>query len=444
MLRRIQQKVRFAVPFIVFGSTIALGAEAWSPEKRQAVAEQSALADAYRQLYRKIADLSPDGKATLGDTIVSSSAVTIELRRLISQAQRVGRTRFYGNGDAEADLRLPLKPVFEGLAKFIAAEQLNTLRVPDGGAILQRLGSDHLMVTGRGRSPTQDELTGPPGWPGAKDAGDLPPAGWADVNPSGFKAAQRAAELDAGEHLVRMIGQLKTERSRAVADLLAAEPILANGLRQSFDGVKVTLPEWLPEQVCRVHAEVTVRAAVDRLRQLRAQPNSKSDATEAEIESIARLAGIDRLRAVGYGLPPTSAIRRPRLAAVDVDEPEWAGRSLRVSSSGTMPKGGQPSEDRAVEIATQDARIAAQLKLAEQIDVLQLPGGASAASVLDAHEELAEDILKLLSAAQVVEGPTIDRKNRRVTLTLELPLRRLWLILRQAMTSVEATTQPAP
>jgi len=419
-------------------------AQTLPPEKRQALAEQAALADAYRHLRARIADLAVDDTRTLHDWLASSASADIELRRSVTQAERVGRTRFYGNGDAEVDLRLPLKPVIESLRKLQAAERTNIPGKPiDLDALARRVTSDQIVVTGHGRAPTEEELTGPPGWPGGKDAGDLPPAGWGDVTPAGYKAAERAAELDALDHLVEQLGQLRMGRSRALGEAIAATPLLGKGLRQPFDGVRFTEPEYLPEQVCRIYVEVDIRAVVARLKHLRTQPSAKVDISEEDIDTIIRLATASTFRAIGYGVPPGSALRRVRFAPVDVDEPPWVGQSLRATGSAILPRL-EVSNERAVEIAVQDARIAAQLKLAEQIDRLELPGGMTVAAFLARREALAGDVLRLLSAAQTVEGPTVDRLAQRVTLTLELPLRRLWLILRPLIPAIEVTTQPAP
>jgi hypothetical protein len=420
-------------------------AQVMSVEKRRAFAEQAALADGYRQLRAKVGELAVDASHKLSDVASSSTAAAIELRRLVTQAEPAGRTRFYSNGDAEVDLRLPLKPAIDALQKLQATSRPGGQgKPPDLDALAQRVAAEQILVTGRGSPPTEDELTGPPGWPGGKDAGDLPPAGWGDVTPAGFKAAQHAAELDALDHLGRLIGQLRMDRSRTLSEVIGAAPALGAGLRQPFNGVKVTQPEYLPEQVCRLYAEVDVRAVVDRLKQLRNMPEVKADISDADIDSIVRLATVERLRAAGYGMPPSSALRqKSRFTVVDVDEPAWAARVLRAPGSGAVGRSEQAQdEDRAIDVAIQDARIAAQLNLAEQIDRLELPGGRTVGAFLIRHEELADDILKLLSAAQRVEGPTIDKAARTVGLTLELPLRRLWLILRPAIPAVETTTQP--
>jgi hypothetical protein len=426
------------------GTSPAMG-QAMSAERRRALAEQAALADGYRQLRAKVAELAVDASHTLSDLTAPSTAAAIELRRLVTQAEPAARTRFYDNGDAEVDLRLPLKPVIEALQKLQATSRPSgQIEPPDLNALARRAATEQILVTGRGSPPTEDELTGPPGWPGGKDAGDLPPAGWGGVTPAGFKAAERAAELDALDHLGRLIGRLRMDRSRTLEEVAAVVPAIGAGLRQPFNGVKVTPPEYLPEQLCRLYAEVDVHAVVDRLRQLKATPDIKADLSDSDIDSIVRLATAERLRAVGYGVPPSSAIRqKSRFAVVDVDEPAWAGRVLRATAGGTIERSQQAQdEERAVDVAVQDARIAAQLKLAEQIDRLELPGGWTVGAFLARHEELADDLLRFLSAAERIHGPTIDRAARTVGLTLELPLRRLWLILRPAIPAVETTTQP--
>ena len=166
----------------------------------------------------------------------------------------------------------------------------------------------------------------------------------------------------------------------------------------------------------------------------------KPNVTESDLASIVRLASVRRLRAAGYGLPPSSTLRKNPYAVVDLDEPDWAKGTLRASSKASPPADGATA-DRAIEIATQDARIAAQLKLAEQVDLLALPGGVTVGAFLDRHEALAGDVLTFLSTARATGAPRVDG-DRRVTLELELPLRRLWRILRPAIPATEVKTPP--
>jgi len=418
-------------------------AQTMSPEKRREFAEQAAIADGYRQLRLKIGAMKVDNSQTVGDIAAGSSAMAIALRRLVAKAERVGSTRYYSNGDAEVDLKLSLRPGLEGLLKAESVESVGTATRPlNLDARIKEAEAEQVTVTGFGSAPTDDELTDPPGWPGAKDAGDLPPPGWANVQAAGFQAAERAAELDALEHLGRQIEQLRMERSRTVGDWAAAVPAVAQGLRRPFSGVRLTKSEYLPEQVCRIYAEVDIPAVITRLKQLRGQVDPKVDVTDSDVDGIARLSTVERLRAAGYGLPPASLLRQNPYAVVELDEPEWAKQSLRATAAGSIPRL-DSSEDRLIDLAVQDARIAAQLRLAEQMDTLELPGGGKVQAFLSSHENLSEDILRFLSGARTIEGPTIDRGARRVSLTLELPLERLWLILRQAIPAVEATTKPS-
>ena len=435
--------VRIALVGAAVASLVAqpvLAARTLTPEQRSKLAEQAAIADAYRQLRAKTAALPLGDSHTVSDLAAVSAPIAIGIRRLVTQADRVGRVRRYGNGDVEVDLRLPLGAFAEGLAKLHrAAQTTGTIKAADIDALAKQAEGRTILVTGHGRSPSEDELAGPPGWPGGQDAGDLPPAGWTNVTPEGFKAAQRAARLDAFDHLARQAGELKMERSGTLAALFAAAPAIGQGLRQPFAGLRVTQDEFLPEQVCRIYVEADVTAIVARLQALYAGLATKPSIPESDIKSIARLATVRRLRSVGYGLPPASAFRKTPYAVIEVDEPAWTQESIRASGQAALPR--NPSAtDRAVEIASQDARIAARLQIAEQIDLLKLPGGTSVATFLDGHEALADDILTFLSAARPVGSPKVDKANRRVTLTMELPLRRLWLILRDAIPTVEVAT----
>ncbi|MBN1347563.1 MAG: hypothetical protein JXQ73_33035 [Phycisphaerae bacterium] len=421
----------------------AAAATRWGPEQRRAYAEQAALADGYRQLREQVLAVPVKNGHTLNDVAATSDSMAMGLRRLTAQADRLGKLRRYRNGDVEIDLRLPLQPLIERLAKlYAAAEPTGPVKVADLEATASQSGQQALLVTGYGQEPTPEELTGPPGWPGGKDAGDLPPAGWADVAPAGFKAAERAAQLDAADHLARKIAELKMDRSGTVGNLIATAPAIGDGLRQPFAGLGFSKPEYVPEQVCRTYAEVNVNDVVTRLERLLASLQTKIDVPEGDVRSITRLASVRRLRAVGYGLPPASMLRKNRWAVLDVDQPAWARESIRAKGETSMSKQ-QPVTDRLVELAVQDARIAAQLDIAKKIDALELPGGVTVATFLDRHEMLAEDILTFLSAARLAVPPAVDKDKRQVAVTMELPLRRLWLILRDAIPTTPTTTMPA-
>lgn len=406
------------------------------------IARDAALADAYHQLYRKMLALPLEGSRTVADLAAGSAAIDIGLRRLATEATPLGRTRTYRSGDAEVDLALSAAKLIDALKRLnAAAGEAASLKPKDLDALAKRLNGRELIATGSGSPPTEEELTGPPGWPGGREAGDLPPAGWANVTPAGFKAAERAAQLDAIENLVDQIGGLKMERSGTGGNLLAASPTIAEGLRQPYRGLGVTKPEWLPEQVCKRFAQVDVTSVVDRIEKLYELAKDKPKIPASDIKSIARLARVRRLRAAGYGVPPSSALRTHPYAVVDVDKPRWADEPLRTDSESVLPEL-EPATDRIIEFATQDARIAGQIKLAEKIDALDLPGGVTMGEFLRHHEELAPDILTFLSSARVVAGPKVDKAKHTLSLTLKLDLRRLWLIVRRAMRTEETTEPP--
>lgn len=440
MARTFMRTRLITAALLVSALGIPLSARTISPEKLRNMAEQAARADAYRQLVAKACKLPLAGARTVGDLTAASASMVIGLRQLVARAQPVGEPRHYSNGHVEVDLDLPIGPLVEGLGRLASGSLPTPIKASDMDALEKQAKVGGLRATGFGRPPTDDELTGPPGWPGGRQAGDLAPPGWANVTPAGFKAAQRAAELDAIDHLARKIAELKMERGGTVAALIAAAPTVDQGLRQRFKALRFTKPEYLPEQICRLSVEVEIRDVVERLVQLLGPIDPKPQVSEADIKSIIRLARARRIRAAGYGLVPSSALRKVRFAVVDVDEPAWSKEILRVTCQGIMPKF-ETVTDQAVEIATQDARIGAQLKLAEQIDLFELPGGVTVGAFLQRHEKLAEDILTFLGSARPTKPVEVDKSRYQVKLTLELPLRRLWLILRDAIPTVE-TTKP--
>ncbi len=418
-------------------------AETPSAKEVQALTERRALADGYHSLRDEVLQLKLAGGESLNDLAAEADALAVGIRRLVGQAKRDGRSRTYSSGDVEVTLRLDLEPFANGLLDLRRqVASTGPVTLVDLKAFAERSKGRWLTVVGHGLAPTRDDLTGPPGWPGGKKAGDLPPAGWAHVEPEGFRSAQRAAELDALESLLERIARLRMERSGTVQALIDVAPGVGEGLRQPFPGLRVSKPEWMPEQLCRLAVEVPITDLIARLIELRSAVNPPPRVSETDIRSIARFATKPSLRAVGYGMPPSSMLRSERYAVIDIDRPEWADAALTATSASALPELTEPTP-RDIEIAIQDARIASRLKLAKQVDVLMLPGGIQVRDFLRHHEALAEDILTFLASARATGEPVIDRRQKRVTVTMQLPLRRLWLIARPVIPSVEVTTKPA-
>ena len=152
----------------------------------------------------------------------------------------------------------------------------------------------------------------------------------------------------------------------------------------------------------------------------------------ADFRGMALLAPRDVISARGLAPPPSRYLVTDRYRLIEYDAPAWVEESLRVDGDYVPREGDGLTEPDRVEFA----RLAAQETLAAQIDNLLINSALSVGQLLAYHPDLKSDVVVFLNGARVVE-----ESNRAagggVSVRVELPLRRLWTIVRRAGREVE-------
>ena len=161
---------------------------------------------------------------------------------------------------------------------------------------------------------------------------------------------------------------------------------------------------------------------------------------------MALLTGERELRATGLASPAKRYALRSAYKLIELDAPDWADQTL--AAAGRY----EPLDDEDFDERTriEAARFDGIDKLRRRVEALVIQKSVTVERFLGRHRELKDDVVVFLSGARVVGEPRA-RRDESVEVNVRLGLRRMWLIVRRGMRTVEvdppdstgASTQPA-
>lgn len=404
--------------------------EPLSPAQRTFV-EQLATARARTLMWREVSALPVEGGRTLGAWAAEDISRERSLRLWVRQLPRFGPPRIYSDGSCEVDVRLLPEELRAQLAQ-----------VASPGAEAARAALPPQLESAARRGPGL--------WAtGVASVGELDPGrrypGWEDVTIEGVELARRAAEADAIHALIEEAGRLKLTAARRLSDFLNSSEAVREAVLSALQkSARIAVESGL-DQVASADASISMTELIRILTDVQQRVYQGDEHHAADFREMALMTPARELRATGLAAPPQRHITRPEFELIELDRPAWTEQTL--FDVGHY----QPLEEDAIPpgVAAEAARIDGMDRLRRQVEALPVSGGVTVEQLLALREDLKPDVVVFLSGARPVGSPE-TAADGTVSQRVELPLRRLWLIVRRGMTVIEvgpeelsAATQPA-
>jgi len=160
------------------------------------------------------------------------------------------------------------------------------------------------------------------------------------------------------------------------------------------------------------------------------------DFAAADFREMVLLASRDRLTGTGLAPPPERYVLRNRYGWIEYDTPAWAGETRSATGRFHLEEGESPELSDQYEAARLDAID----QLRRLIEPLPVSPDISVRELLGYRQDLKDDVVLFLSGARVVRRQKLPTGG--VQVEVELPLRRLWEIVRRGM-KLEEVEPPA-
>ncbi|MBK9127792.1 MAG: hypothetical protein IPM13_08310 [Phycisphaerales bacterium] len=431
--------MRWAAAVVVLASSSWAAAQG-PPEaltgQQRTLLEQVALGKARGALLEQVCGLPISGASSVGRWAAGSVELDRAVRLWVRAQPRHGVARHYSDGVCEVDVRLDPESLRDQVLAWLADESL----APRDGDI----GPDAVRSAVR-RWPTL-WATGTARL-GAKTVAGKPP-GWEEITNEGLELARAAAVADANRALVEEAARLRVSHARRLREFLDSGEAIRDALREALLAAATVTVSFEPDQVAVATMQLELRRLPKLLADIHAAHYTGDVFAAADFREMLLLAGRDMLESTGLAAPPQRCVIREPYPEIELDVPEWAARSLTATGRFT-PDEGTPADAEAL---AESARLAGIDRLRREIEKLVIQKNVTVAQFVSYHQELKSDVVLALSAARPVAPPR-KTADGAVEVTVELPLRRLWEIVRRAMDRVEvepaeaaqarATTVPA-
>lgn len=407
----------------------AQSAAGLKPEQRGFL-ERLALAKARADLLEQVYGLAVSNQFTVGNWAAREVSRDRAVRLWIRSQPRFGAARFYSDATADVDVRLDPRVLLEQLERLRQAHparesepiDVNTLRqAAQHWSLLWGAGTASLAEKPRARKPE----------------------GWEDVTYEGIQVVRRAAEADARHALLERAAELQVTNARRLREFLDSSDAVRDAVLAALERAADVSVTFELDQVAIGQARISL---IDLIRVLTDvhQKHYRGDSFHAaDFRGMALLAGTDEVAARGLAIPPSSAILRARYRPLEFDVPGWIPD--RVTAVGRYEVGGDDPLNEAERVEA--ARLDGIDRLRQQVEALVIQEDVTVEQFLGYHDELKDDVVVFLSGARLAGSPQTPADGI-IEVPVELPLRRLWQIIRRGMkrievdSPVEPTTEP--
>ncbi|MBW7904668.1 MAG: hypothetical protein H3C42_03755 [Phycisphaerae bacterium] len=398
------------------GTSQATGADAAGARPIAPALEARALARARTTLMRLASDLPIGDGLSVGRWAAQDPNVDRALRAWLRARPPHGPARRFhgdgGNGRAcDVDVRLDAQTLLDRLLELRTAHR-------------SMLSEERVRAAARG-------------WPRLWATGDAaenesPPTsdapGWEDVTPAGLEMAREAAAALAILELLEQCAALKLTPVRTLAEIVV-DGQMRDALRGILAAASETTVELEAGQVVRAEACIDVARLAAALREFAYSDPAGRDLGVDDFREMVLRARASRLCAVGHAVPPDSQRPQHEPAAPCSGAPAWARQTIRTTGRTACVSVLVHAAVRE-ELARQDAiqRLrdeALALPAGPGLTVGQRLGYDTAAWPESAAMQ---DFETFLAAARLT-GAAQAGDERTFSVEVELPLRRLWLIV---------------
>lgn len=391
----------------------------------RAALERLALAKARSTLVETVYRLPLRDELSIGGWAAQTIARDRALRLWLRNAPLESRVRCYSDYSCDADLRLDpvaLRAALEEIAAGEAAVEAARLSPRDLTLAERRWPRIYAVGTS---------------WPYDLTPSTKPP-GWLDVSVVGVEQTHRAAEADARRALLAAAAPLPVTNARRLSEFLESGPDICEAVARGIERAAEIRVSLEPDQVAVATARIGLIDLIRILTEVHQSHYRGELFHAADFREMALLNTRDRIEAVGLAVPPSSAMLDSQWEPVELDVPPWAGETLTVVA--------RHAPDDLVVLPPEQHTAAAWLQGVDQLRrealALELQQGVTVEAWLGEHDELKRDVLRWLSGARAADPPR-TASDGVVELPLELPLRRLWWIMRRPMDVVEVAPEDA-
>jgi hypothetical protein len=337
----------------------------------------------------------------------------------------------YSDATCDADVRVAPDELLTRLIK-IADKHTSDVDLPLAAADITKASRDWPVLWSTGTAALTEKTD------------VCPPAGWEDISAEGVELARSAAATDAIHALLGQAGELRVTTAHRLRAFLESDNRVFEAVYAAVSDAATINVEDAPEQVAVARAEIGMTELIRILTDVH-QRHYRGDLFHApDFGEMALNARLSKLQATGLAIPPNRYRRHPPYELSALETPPWANSTL--TATGRHEPADGEELDREERVAR--ARSNGLDELRKQVEALTVQGDVTVAELLSREAEVASDVAVFLSGARVLESPDVQPDDT-LTVSVELPLERLWKIVRRGMerTKIEppedAATQPA-
>ncbi|MBI5864630.1 MAG: hypothetical protein HZB38_09000 [Planctomycetes bacterium] len=357
---------------------------------------------------------------TLGEWAARDASLERGVRAWARGRAWLGAPRVYSDGVCEADVFVDSPDVLkQALAWRDEQERAGVRDLPTSGEITAAARAwPPLWVTGTAY---------------ASDVAKFGKAeGWEDISAEGVQLAKLAARADAVSALTGDAAKLKISAARRVHEFVESSDEVRAAFQSAIEAAAEVTLELAADQVCVAEARIRIPELVRALTEVHQQHYQGELFKTGDFRELALLAESNELRSRGLAPPPERYRIKPEFELIELDAPAWAKTTL--SAAGRYQP--QEGDDFPAAMIAELARWDAMDRLRRQVELLPIQRGITVERFLGYRTELKDDVVLFLSGARAVSRPQ-PRPDGGVEIRAELPLGRLWQILRRGANIVE-------
>ncbi|MGE0481923.1 MAG: hypothetical protein AB7Q17_15790 [Phycisphaerae bacterium] len=399
--------------------------------EQQAFLDKLSLARARTELRERVHALRLRHDVTIGVWAERDVERDRALRQWLRARPRHGTARRYSDQTGESDVRVEpheLREFLTDLRQRCSGDDADAIK-PE---TITEAARDWPIVWATGSAALGERTS------------EAKPVGWDDVRLEGLQVVRRAAEADALAELITRAGRLKVTNARRLSEFLDSSDELRAAVRAAIEKTATKQVDFAPDQVAVAEASLGITDLMRILSTACEQQYQGESFRAADFREMTLINEHVELRGIGLASPPPQYRMTPEFQLIELDAPGWIHTT--ADAVGRFDATDDPSLDTNGRI--QAARWTALDGLRRNIEALAVRKDVTLEQFLAMRPELKDDVVVFLSGARLVNAPKAGPEDI-VEARVELPLAKLWDIVRRGMRTIEvepaelATTRPA-
>lgn len=392
--------------------------------------ERAALGKARSAALRRVQALPLKGETTVGAWCSRDAGRDRALRQWARAQPRYGAARVFSDRSADADIRLTPAQVEKELVRLCGMEARGSAASQDGAIV-------PADIAAAARRWPVIHVTGSTDAPSA--GSDARPDGWEDVTPEGVQLARLAAGADAIFALVDGASELKVTAARRLGEFLDSSGEVRDAVVEAVRGAAKVRVDLGADQVATAEASIGMNEFIRILVDVHAKHYRGELFQPPDFREMALTAGRTELRGEGLAPPPASHVVGPRYETIELDAPGWATETIRATGRFAA----SADEPATAEQLAAGAWLDGVDRLRQTVESLKMQRDVTVETWLSYHRSLKDDVVIALAGARPV-GPPRAAADGATEQDVELPLGRIWRIVRRSATVVEVDSTDAP